>query len=491
VQRQVFQSVAGLADNTNFTLSVFAKAGEANTISIAASTKTPRYPSVDFNLVSGTVLATNAAGSTIVASDIVDVGDGWYRCWATFNTETGASTPGVNYQIKTNTGWFNPTGPNQGLYVWGAQLDVGGLTNYQRVTSAFTDYNYQALALNSYFSSSESLISYSTGAEVELTPVNYTVSSTSASTYVLEYNAFVAPSSTSSLELSYAPKYDAYKTYLSNITGVITYATDAVVELTPVNYTSSSSSVTSYAAAYFAFKTYSNTSTLSVSHTGKYDAGISYLSSSASGVAYNFDYGIELTPVNYTSSSTSAQAYTPTYHAFTSLNSSSSMSSAYRVTGAAAIGYSMVSNMVVSHAPRFGLNVGYSFSATSASNYVAQALALKSMVSEGSSVVAYATQRAASLRYSSASALDVGYAFIATAIAAYLSETASTSEYRLIEAGSFTSDVLQCTVSYQEWIVENGVSKPVTRTKTLFVTFREGAALVVTERQQATLVVNT
>jgi hypothetical protein len=70
----------------------------------------------------------------LLDSGIQDLGTGWVRCWITFNSNTGAVSPiavvapadGSDDEIFAGDGVG-------GLYVWGAQLDLGAITAYEPV----------------------------------------------------------------------------------------------------------------------------------------------------------------------------------------------------------------------------------------------------------------------------------------------------------------------------------------------------------------------
>ena len=92
------------------TFSVFAKAGTADSIRMAhAATGSAAY--ADFNLTSGTRITTG--GAQYLDSDIEDYGNGWYRCWVTFTSGTGAY---INRLTLQDTGTYQ---------FYGFQLEAG------------------------------------------------------------------------------------------------------------------------------------------------------------------------------------------------------------------------------------------------------------------------------------------------------------------------------------------------------------------------------
>jgi len=84
-----------------------------------------------FDLAGGTVAKTS--GTTYVSSSITSVGSGWYRCVATF---TKSADDGVRIGLASTTAGTTAatyTGDGtSGVYLWGAQLELGSsATTYQ------------------------------------------------------------------------------------------------------------------------------------------------------------------------------------------------------------------------------------------------------------------------------------------------------------------------------------------------------------------------
>jgi hypothetical protein len=103
------------------TASVYLKAAELSLVSVDVADRT-----ATFDVTNGIVTFT---GPTVTAS-IVDVGDGWYRCSV---TSVGL---GVN-QAFIDIGAPSPPLAGQGFYATGAQVELGTLTDYQRVTNQY------------------------------------------------------------------------------------------------------------------------------------------------------------------------------------------------------------------------------------------------------------------------------------------------------------------------------------------------------------------
>ena len=113
---QLVPSVAGV----EYTVSIFAKAGTRNYITLREYTydDSPNYS--HYNLSNGTVVSSDSAHT----SDIRDVGNGWYRCTMTFTSGFTRSTN--NWYVFCAADTTSPeTGADDGgyIYVWGAQIE--------------------------------------------------------------------------------------------------------------------------------------------------------------------------------------------------------------------------------------------------------------------------------------------------------------------------------------------------------------------------------
>ena len=102
---------------TNKVASCFAKKGSTNLFKIANVSSSNRY--VIFDLSNGTV----SEESTGWNGFIENYGNGWYRCTAISNNETGTFSLGV-------------TAASESVYMWGAQLESGYKTSYIPTTTA-------------------------------------------------------------------------------------------------------------------------------------------------------------------------------------------------------------------------------------------------------------------------------------------------------------------------------------------------------------------
>ena len=111
------------------TFSVFVKAGERNNVELRATTDAI---GAIFNLTTKTV---TPVGSGV--GSIVDVGSGWYRCSVTM-TLTAVSN-GIQIGLHNGTSITYDGNGTSGLYIWGAQLEVGtAATSYIPTTTIAT-----------------------------------------------------------------------------------------------------------------------------------------------------------------------------------------------------------------------------------------------------------------------------------------------------------------------------------------------------------------
>jgi hypothetical protein len=129
--------------NTNpITFSVYVKAAERIYVGLAIQEATTftRQSNVNFNLGSGTANTVSSIGGAGSASaTIIPVGNGWYRCTLT-TTLGGTDTNALSWIYVSTSSGFNYTGDGtSGIYIWGAQLEVGSaVTPYIQSPSVFT-----------------------------------------------------------------------------------------------------------------------------------------------------------------------------------------------------------------------------------------------------------------------------------------------------------------------------------------------------------------
>jgi len=173
------QTTSGLSSGSTLTLSVFLKAAERTTsqLYINDNATTNNRVQANFDLSAGTTSSASNVGTfTGATSSITSVGNGWYRC-----VLTGVATGVTSVQSRVIIGTTSYTGDGtSGIYIWGAQLEVGAFSTSYIPTVASTVTRSADVAnintLSPWFNSSEGTLF------VEGTVVNNIVG-TNARTY--------------------------------------------------------------------------------------------------------------------------------------------------------------------------------------------------------------------------------------------------------------------------------------------------------------------
>jgi hypothetical protein len=138
----IVQAPAGQVSGTTVTLSCFAKSAQRTQINLFNNGG--GLGNATFNLTAGTATLVNG-----VSASIQNYGNGWYRCILTY---TPGLTGNFNVQIRLadasgNTS-YTGTGTS-GLYVFGAQLEVGSVaTSYIPTTAAAVTRNADVVSLS-------------------------------------------------------------------------------------------------------------------------------------------------------------------------------------------------------------------------------------------------------------------------------------------------------------------------------------------------------
>jgi hypothetical protein len=130
INGQVFQSVSKAASAVTYTSTVFAKAGEWNTVGIYVSDSASfsNRADINVNLVTGLVTSAAAARGTFTAGSgtVTSVGNGWFRISLTFTSSTETQMLNRIYSLDS----VAATGDGySGIYIWGAQLEVGAFAS--------------------------------------------------------------------------------------------------------------------------------------------------------------------------------------------------------------------------------------------------------------------------------------------------------------------------------------------------------------------------
>jgi hypothetical protein len=126
-----------LAANTPYTITTYAKAAERTKLTIEYSPKSGGASSnARFDLSAGTVFQTSQQ-TEYLSSSIEALANGWYRCSLTINSGVGAFTPAILLLLNDASSAHNYLGDGtSGLYLWGAQSNVGTTAKTYLVTTS-------------------------------------------------------------------------------------------------------------------------------------------------------------------------------------------------------------------------------------------------------------------------------------------------------------------------------------------------------------------
>jgi hypothetical protein len=126
-QHLIYQDISSdIVQNVNYTFSIYAKQYSTNR-TLSLTVHGGSYS--NFDLGSGRILATGG-----FACKMEPVGNGWYRCSI---TTTFPTTVGRFYAIIYNSAIVYTGDGTSGIYVWGAQVEVGSTpSTYTRTTTS-------------------------------------------------------------------------------------------------------------------------------------------------------------------------------------------------------------------------------------------------------------------------------------------------------------------------------------------------------------------
>jgi hypothetical protein len=119
-EHRVYQIVTGIGTVVQ-SMSVYAKAGERNWVALRFETG---ILAANFNLSTG-VVGTVAAGAT---ASIENAGNGWYKCKVSGLSNTSSNIMVINVgnaDTGTGSGYSYLGNGTSGIFIWGAQLEVG------------------------------------------------------------------------------------------------------------------------------------------------------------------------------------------------------------------------------------------------------------------------------------------------------------------------------------------------------------------------------
>jgi hypothetical protein len=123
-QHYLTRGAVGIVAGTTYTSSIWVKAAERKNFRLRISTNQGSHCDAIFDVLAGVIKTS----SPLATPSIEDWGNGLYRCCVTFTAPAGASAMGTDghFFIVTDdlsSSYLGEAG--KGLYLWGAQLEVG------------------------------------------------------------------------------------------------------------------------------------------------------------------------------------------------------------------------------------------------------------------------------------------------------------------------------------------------------------------------------
>ena len=128
-----------------FTVSAYAKAGTVDRVRVIAveSVGFGKFAECDFNLTTQAQVTAQTGGWTVVSTEMIPVGNGWFRCVLVFTKDSSAN-------ILTYIAHTSAAVSGSSVLIWGAQLELGSTASaYQRTTTQY-DVTEAGVASTSY-----------------------------------------------------------------------------------------------------------------------------------------------------------------------------------------------------------------------------------------------------------------------------------------------------------------------------------------------------
>lgn len=132
------QFASSPADNTTYTISVYAKAAELTKLLIQVRDKAAGYGTQTFDI---SAVSATAGGTVSSTGRITSVGSGWYRCSVTWSVGTGSSlsTFATEIFLLNASGSVSFSGDgSSGLYLWQAQSEAASVASSPIITTSST-----------------------------------------------------------------------------------------------------------------------------------------------------------------------------------------------------------------------------------------------------------------------------------------------------------------------------------------------------------------
>ena len=122
-----------ITSGTSYTYSVYLKSAERTSAQLYADAGSGQLQPAVFNLTTGAITNT---GAGVTATALTNVGNGWYRASVTATAQANGTF--YPYIGLWNSGQSYTGDGTSGIYIWGAQFEVGALTNYTPTPANFS-----------------------------------------------------------------------------------------------------------------------------------------------------------------------------------------------------------------------------------------------------------------------------------------------------------------------------------------------------------------